>query len=696
MKEQIQLEIEFEKIKKDPQYIDYFSKLVTQKWGNDQEETEKLLNHVLNHFKDQESSYAYAEFLYLQAKSHLFHGLLNKSIELAKEAYMLFKCREENHGIIKGAYLLLEASIKKGDLASAASYALEVLKHMTVESDHMLHLMSLLQVAELSIRINEYAKAKQICQEEMGMSVWLTDERLIFIESILLDIYLRENHLEEAMLHCQKACTLMSKFEENAEYAPIRCKILFLRAELNKKRNLKTQSEKDYKASMAIAKEHGLLEYQVMNNLEWSSQLSSQGKQEDAYSKIKEAIEGAHQMPSDYLLAKAYYKLSEINEADENWEQAFKNMKQGNLHTEKMFTPELQEAIEKLSQKNREDEMAAYRCLYTQMKQVAKIGMRFTAHLEENKIAQIMHKEMADLLDIDVMGIAFYKENELTYKLYDLQEEWLNKSNDLTRYTFRIVEHCMEYQKDIMITDGNFEEYSLKSIKNSQTGMKLQSVIVAVLKIDNKIIGAMMLGNYKASAYSPNDLNASQVIASYLAITLHNMSLYQRMAYMADHDALTGLLSRRVILNQGEKLFKETHKKLAVLMFDTDYFKKVNDKYGHQLGDRVLEAMGKIMGDSIKENGYVGRYGGEEFLMILKETDHNKVVQVAESIRNQLEKTTFETKKEKNIKVTLSGGIYMCDEYTLNFEDAIHCADYALYRAKISGRNRVLSYHLSR
>lgn len=698
MKESIQLEVEFEKVKKDPQYIDYFSKLITQKLGNNQVETEKLFNQALEDFKNQESTSFYGELLYLQGKNNLFHGALNKSIALGKEAYLFFKSRKEDQGIIKSCYLLLEASIKKGDFESAAMYTLEALEHVTAESDHMIHLMILLQMAELYIRINEYTKAKQICHEVMEMSVWLTDDRLIFIESILLEICLKENNLEEAMSHCQNAYTLMSKFEEACEYAPNRCKILFLRAKLNKKKNLHMQAERDYKASMEIAQEYDLLEYQVMNEIEWSSYLGSEGRQEEAKDKIKKAIDGASEMSSDYLLARAYYRLSEINEADENWEEAFKSMKKGKMYTERMFTLQLQEAIEKLNQKNRSDEMAAYRCLYTQMKQVAKIGIRFTAHLEENKVAEVIHKEMTKLLDVDVMGIAFYKEDHLEYKLYDLQEEWLNKSNDLTKYTFRLLEHCMEYQKDIMITDGNFEEYSLKNIKNSQTGMKLQSVIVTVLKMDNKVIGAMLIGSYKASAYSPNDLNASQVIASYVAITLHNMMLYQKAAYLADHDALTGLLSRRVILKKGEKLFKETHKKhkkIAVIMFDTDYFKKVNDKYGHQLGDKVLRTIGKIMINAVKEDGYVGRYGGEEFLMILEEADHKKVVRVAEYIKNQLEETTFETKKDKNIKVTLSGGIYICDEYTLHFEDAIHFADHALYRAKISGRNRILSYHLS-
>lgn len=698
MKETIQLDIELEKVKKDPQYIDYFSKLVSQKLGKNKVETEKLLNDALAYFKDKEQGDFYGELLCLQEKNYLLHGEFDKSIELAKKAYSFFKSKEDRQGIIRTCNELLIGYMKKGDFESAATYLVEGLELIQPEADQRYHLIILMNTAELYIMTKEYEGARQIFNEVMEMNDCLTDEHLISIESALLEICLRENKLEEAVLHCQQAYTIISKFEDDFEYIGDLCKLFYLRAELNVKRALHMQAEKDYKISLEIAEKNDLLEYIVKNLIEWGAYLCTKGDVKEAKAKVKKAVEIADQMHSSYLLARAYEVLSEIYEADKEWEKAFKTMKQGKIYGEEIFNHKTYLWLEKLNQRNMADEIATYKSLYTQMKQVAKIGTCFTANLEGNKIAEVIHKEVTKLLDVDVMGIAFYRDHILEYKVYDLQDTWLESSNDLTRYTLRLAEYCIEYQTDITINDGNFEEYSLKSIKNSQTDMKLQSAIVKVLKIENKVLGAMMIGSYKANAYSSNDLNASWIIASYLAMTLHNMDLYHEVAYLAEHDALTGLLSRRAVLKNGERLFKENHKKhkkTAVIMFDTDYFKKVNDKYGHQLGDKVLKTVAEIMKSSINSTDYVGRYGGEAFLMILEDADHKKVAKIAERIKMQLESTTFETKKDKNIKVTLSGGIYICNEYTLNFEDAIRFADHALYRAKISGRNRILSYNLS-
>lgn len=698
MIETIQLDVTLEKLKNVPQYIDYFNKLVSQKLGKNKIETEELLNNALAYFKDKENSKFYGELLCLQEKNYLLHGEVDKGIDIAKEAYTFFKAKEDREGMIRSCNALLVGYMKKGRFDAASDYLATGLELIQPEADHLLHLMILLNTAVLYMMIKEYVGARQILSDVLEMNDWLTDEHLVFIESALLEICLRENLLEEAGAHCQRAYAIVSKFEDDFEYTGALCEVLLLRAELNAKRELHMQAEKDYRVSLEIAEENDLLEYRVKNLTAWGAYLGEQGKFKEAEIKVKEAIEVAQKIHSSYLLARAYDVLGDIHEANKEWEKAFKSIKQGKIYKEESDNAKAYLWLKKLNHRKMTNEMASYKDLYVQMKQVAKIGMGFTANLEKNKMVDVIYQEVSKLLDMDIWGIAFHRENVLEYKVYDLQEAWLESDNDLIRYTSRIAEHCIEYQSDVMINDGNFEEYSLKNIKNSQTGMKLQSMIVRVLKMGNEVLGAMMIGSYKANAYSSNDLNATQIIGAYLAIMLSNMNLYQEVAYLADHDALTSLLSRGAVLKNGERLFKENHKKhkqTVIIMFDVDYFKQVNDKYGHPLGDQVLKTIAKMMRTSIDSTDYVGRYGGEEFIMILDDANSKKVAKIAEHIKVQLEKTVFETKKDKNIKVSLSGGIYICNEYTLNFEDAIRFAEHALYRAKISGRGCILSYNLS-
>ena len=101
--------------------------------------------------------------------------------------------------------------------------------------------------------------------------------------------------------------------------------------------------------------------------------------------------------------------------------------------------------------------------------------------------------------------------------------------------------------------------------------------------------------------------------------------------------------------------------------------------------------------EATPEKGYVGHYMGEEFLIIIGESSYKEAVNVAECIKKQLANECFKVDKldkEKDIQVTLSGGVYICDEYTLNFKDAIRFADHALYRARLLGKNRIISYSL--
>ena len=104
------------------------------------------------------------------------------------------------------------------------------------------------------------------------------------------------------------------------------------------------------------------------------------------------------------------------------------------------------------------------------------------------------------------------------------------------------------------------------------------------------------------------------------------------------------------------------------MMLDTDFFKQVNDRHGHQVGDEVLVKIGEILKGVVRKEDYVGRYGGEEFLLVLDNLSEKEVIKVCKRIKKALSESHFETKKDAHIKVTVSGGFYTCNEYTLNFK----------------------------
>jgi len=167
---------------------------------------------------------------------------------------------------------------------------------------------------------------------------------------------------------------------------------------------------------------------------------------------------------------------------------------------------------------------------------------------------------------------------------------------------------------------------------------------------------------------------------------------YNKMYNLATKDDLTGALNKKAILDVLNDEFNRSQGNslsLSLLFFDLDHFKKVNDTYGHLAGDYVLkETCQLIINKMIRQGDALGRYGGEEFALILRETPLQIAVDVAERLRSTVEKHPFHY-DDKDIAVTISVGVVTLDSTTKSSEDMIALADKALYEAKAQGRNRV-------
>jgi len=164
---------------------------------------------------------------------------------------------------------------------------------------------------------------------------------------------------------------------------------------------------------------------------------------------------------------------------------------------------------------------------------------------------------------------------------------------------------------------------------------------------------------------------------------------------LATTDGLTGVYNHRFFyqkLNEEYERAKRYNSSLSLVMLDLDFFKKINDKYGHVVGDSVLSEMAKIVMSIIRKNDIFARYGGEEFVLLLPHTAAHGAFQEAERIRKAIENHHFEH-LEKRGDVTVSLGIVTYpSKYILNAEDMVKLADAALYEAKRLGRNRTIHY----
>ena len=157
------------------------------------------------------------------------------------------------------------------------------------------------------------------------------------------------------------------------------------------------------------------------------------------------------------------------------------------------------------------------------------------------------------------------------------------------------------------------------------------------------------------------------------------------------HDVLTGIWNRGVVLDQlSRELDRSTraHTTTGVLMLDLDHFKKVNDTYGHLAGDAVLREVAKRITESVRSYDTVGRYGGEEFVVVLPNCGKAEIAQLAERIRLAISSVPILTDHAK-IAVTVSVGATVAAAELRSINDILAAADEALYQAKEAGRDRV-------
>lgn len=169
------------------------------------------------------------------------------------------------------------------------------------------------------------------------------------------------------------------------------------------------------------------------------------------------------------------------------------------------------------------------------------------------------------------------------------------------------------------------------------------------------------------------------------------VSLYKSRSL---HDELTSLPNRRYLMDTFYefKLSSESTSKYALMVIDLDYFKRVNDQYGHQAGDLVLREIGNLLRNNVRKDDVVSRVGGEEFVIMLPNIEENELLLLAERIRKLVEKYQFYLKENTKFSVTISIGLSL-NTLDLGIEESFNLADQAVYEAKRSGRNQVSYYN---
>lgn len=323
------------------------------------------------------------------------------------------------------------------------------------------------------------------------------------------------------------------------------------------------------------------------------------------------------------------------------------------------------------------------------LKMLNELGRRFAGNLSLEDLFDAMYAETNRVMDAGAFFVALYHEErrevELRY-LYDdggryppvtftlndgpTSRAILNKAPVLYNSDSRTIPGVQMY--------GNLER-------------AVQSVLVVPITLQDQVIGAISAQSYQVEAFTDEHVQLLSTIANQAAIALDNAQLYERTLQLAMTDSMTGLANARSLHESITRLVAQAAEQstsISLLMIDSDSLKHINDRFGHVAGDEHICRLGETLRDSVRAGDIVARYGGDEFAVLLPNTEPEEARAIALRVLQAIRQLEYRV-GVATIQTTASAGIASYPRDAVNAEGLLRAADAAMYRAKQAGKDRV-------
>ncbi len=253
-----------------------------------------------------------------------------------------------------------------------------------------------------------------------------------------------------------------------------------------------------------------------------------------------------------------------------------------------------------------------------------------------------------------------------------------------------VAEHRIKFPtKDFKgdITSIYGEQYRIEGISSIK--------VLPLITRGDALIGTFAVCTRNGLFLNEEETYMLETMSNILAISIENGIVVKKINDLATTDGLTGLFNHRVFQEKMDEVIARANRsqgRFSLALTDIDFFKKINDTYGHPVGDKVLKGLSALLKKMARETDIVARYGGEEFAIIMEGTDEQGAYTFGERIRKEVEKLVFDG-GEKTFGITISMGIATFFLDANQKKELIGCADQALYYSKKNGRNQVWNYH---
>jgi len=318
--------------------------------------------------------------------------------------------------------------------------------------------------------------------------------------------------------------------------------------------------------------------------------------------------------------------------------------------------------------------------LISELQLINDIAKRLNQSLRPKEIFEFVTSEFLNVFKAEFCCVLQYDREECRFIVMSSNIPALVDETFPADYGFCGI--VMQTKEPLIISDYR-ESDSVESKLMAVTGAK--SLIASPIFVGGEVGGVIFIAHRSANFFSYDNYKLLQVISSHVGLAIANATLHAAVRRMVITDNLTGLHARHYLNEQIQK--RQRHDPSgSLILVDIDYFKRVNDTYGHQIGDRILVQVSNVIKSCIRETDIAARWGGEELAVYLPIVRIEQAVRIAERIRRRVE-----TETEPDVTVSCGVSEWTQEDEKISPETLFYRADMALYAAKNRGRNTVIA-----
>ncbi len=548
----------------------------------------------------------------------------------------------------------------------------------------------LANLGETLIHLNRYAEAKEHLRRALESNP--SEETQIVVSLRLAELAIFDGDSAKAIALIEPALQLAQRLETPqtvADASSVMANAMLLAGNI-------AEAKQFFVKATKIASRIGDKLNLAVYHLGFGRASLAKGSVDEALVMFHLGLEKASEVKARYIEAIAHLAISDAYRSQGKWKEAFehKDTYHG-IHTT-LFTENAERLVKDVREDRSRSETEIYRRMYDRITAIGEAGRQITSVLDIASILNRVYEVVQRIMPADVFGIARQVEagSALDYALMVERGVRLDVGRIEVSDGSSFGAWCYRHASEVFVNDLDTEaaRYVHKELHFGEETKSAKSLICCPLMVAEKPIGIVTVQSYKKHAYTTHDLDGLRALASYIAIALENSRLYHEVNELATRDMLTGILNRMSIFKAGKSEFSRMRRNktaCSVLMIDLDGFKSVNDSFGHAAGDAILKGSAAVLTGAIRTIDLLGRYGGEEFLLILPETESAGAAIIAERLRTKIAATNHPIGDGRELCITASFGLYTFGLGEKDFEAGVNAADRALYQAKAQGKNRV-------